>query len=262
MKEWRRWTSFASHTVGAVAAFLVLLQRALIEAKVGRANHDWWAHPRLQFAGVILVGAVALGDGVLGAYRQVVGPAKERAQQDRRQALLSALVTINKIAPDVDLTELGLNAFMVRRDGWRRDEILQRVERYRLSDSPHPSKVRFTRGKGIIGTCWANQRPEYINWQPIAERYSGRALTDQEFADIREVTRAGFTRADFLSLVGKYAEIHAVPIVAEDGELLGVLALDREARDPLDGQQLIKSHQIRVVLTEAAKVVASVLPGK
>jgi len=262
MKDWGRWTSFAAHALGAVVAFLVILQGALVQAKVGVAGHDWWAHPRLQFLGVILVGLLALTDGVTGAYRRVVGPAKERAQSDRRQCLLGALVTVNKLAPDVDLSELGLNAFMVRRDGWQREEILHRVERYRLSDSPHPSKVRFTSGKGIIGRCWANKRPEYINWQPIAEKYGGRELNDQEFAEIREATRGGFTRADFVSLVGKYAEIHAVPIVAEDGQFLGVLALDREAREPVDGLQLLKDHKIRVVLDEAAKIMASVLPGR
>jgi hypothetical protein len=56
MKDWPRWASFLVHLVAAAVAFLVLLEQALIEAKVGRAGHDWWAQPRLQLAGIVLVG--------------------------------------------------------------------------------------------------------------------------------------------------------------------------------------------------------------
>ena len=257
-RDWRRRGAILLHVLAAVAGFLVVTQHAVLEYK-GPAAHGWWANTTLQLVGVMLVGIVVLGDGLAGAFRKVFEPKRERLSKEYRDALLSALVAVSKCIQEVDLLELGLSLFVVGKDGFRGEEVLNRKERFRLSNYPHPSKVRFTAGKGIVGKCWADKRPTYIDWQPVARKWGGRDISDDEFAKIREETRAGFSRSDFVALVDKYAEIHAVPVVREDGQFVGVLALDREIRDPIDEMKLLQSKDVVRILTEAAKSLGSVL---
>jgi hypothetical protein len=160
--------------------------------------------------------------------------------------------------------KLGYKEWTVRSKTLRigRKPRLERLERIRLSDYPAMSDVPWTEGRGVIGDCWARARPEYVHWAPLAKKWSGKNITDAQWEKIKSEDKAGFTREQFMMMVGKYAEILAVPIKDDDGKVVGVVAVDRVWR--ADGRQdsLLNVTRVEDTVTSTAVVLQNVLAGR
>lgn len=152
-------------------------------------------------------------------------------------ALASALIQIVRTSPKLHLEELGANVYVVSRfdsffnkphDRMR----LRRVARLRPARYPQQSGVEWASGKGAVGLCWAGKKRVYKDWFALAEKHGDADLDQAAFEQIPAATRCGFTRTEFLSIVGKYSEVLAEPIwdPRKTGVILGVITIDRAYR--------------------------------
>jgi hypothetical protein len=262
-----------------VVAATVLIAGLLQAMDQNDIRKKWkWAHNDglLFWTAVVATGLVVLnsiGD-VIVQRRALAG---EGRRLDIHKPVIAALVAV---AADtgINITDLGANVFVVKKGigyrlgykewtvrtkTWRigRKPRLERAERIRLSDYPAMSDVPWTEGRGVIGDCWARARPEYVHWAPLAKRWSGKDITEAQWARIKPEDKAGFTREQFMMMVWKYAEILAVPI-QDDGKVVGVVAVDRVWR--ADGRQdsLLNITKVEDTVTSMAAVLQNVLAGR
>lgn len=246
--------------LAAIAAFVLLA----VESAEGLL--DWEAPASITFWLTMAVGALALGESVRRAREIKAKPRNDRFRSDIQKALSSAVGIISD-QTGVSIQRLGANAFRVKQvSGVRRwlfkaEPRLERLYRYRIDDHPAASKVAWTMGKGTIGRAWEEGRKAHTDWRQIARRWQDKSLSEEQFQEIPEKTRHKFSREEFMAVVGKYAEVVAVPIKDEHGEVLGCVAVDI----PLDSDP--KRHDVLIgatvehVLTAAASTIARRLVG-
>jgi len=156
------------------------------------------------------------------------------ARSRMHQPLVGALNAV-AVARGVPLDKLGISVFAIRRGigmkwwfiPWR-VERLKRVFRFRLSNYPPPSPVRWTKGKGTIGECWQTGIKAIHDRRSAAARYGrGNHPTGDRYEGVAAIDRCGFTESEFIQTIDKYGEILAVPITEQhSGELIGVLSID------------------------------------
>lgn len=137
----------------------------------------------------------------------------------------------------IDMLTIGVSVFKVKRRialrchiwPFRFRRVLHRVERFRMTDLPQPSTVTWDLGKDAIGRCLATRRWQYKNWSPVVAQFQGSSQpSTQDFEQLQDDDRSGFTYAEFVGIMDKYAEIFAVPIMSVGGSsIVGVLAIDR-----------------------------------
>lgn len=235
-------------------------------------RHVGWLHAgSTQFWGVTGVALVVFVDSSIRARHEYKRPAAEVARVRVRKPALGALITVAAMTKwnECDgeeglcfqrrLQDLGANVFIAgRRRLWRQPR-LRRLERIRLTDYPQPSSVHFSQGKGVVGLCWRNARPEHVDWSPIARRWGSSDLSGDEWAKIPEEDKYGFTRDEFVAMAGKYAEILAVPVTEPDGTLLGCLAVDRVYDPTQDDATVLNDHGVIRAVTVAASSIADVI---
>ena len=273
------WTRFVLWRQGAVAV-AVLLAGILQAMHRYDIKTEWgWAHSKkVLFASAAIAGGLVL----INTFGDVVSQRRSHAGESRRldihKPVIAALVAVSSDTR-LPITEFGANVFLVKKGvGYRwghkdfqirsktlrigRIPRLDRVERIRLSDSPAMSDVPWTQGKGVIGDCWQNGRPEYVHWAPLAKRWNGKNITEEQWATkIKPEDKAGFSREEFMKMVGKYAEIKAVPIKNGNGTAIGVVALDRAWRSNGPQEQVLNTEAVEDTITSTAAVLQNVLGG-
>lgn len=265
MTRWRDRLVFWWHSAVAVVAACAIAATAWTETHTDSARSHWWLQPKWQYVGLVTIAAATLVDQVVAAWRRYRRPAAESARADVQQAVFVALVELEKVT-EVPILQMGISVFRVRRYGppsWPLSwpplpSVLHRDERsrYRVAAHPQASKVRFTKGKGVIGECWRTERPEYVNWMPIAKKYADSTFSEDEWRRMSQKTTWGFSRQDFLTIVRKYAEVKAVPLKKGDGQVVGVLALDRQWRpEDRDDFKRLDGRRVEELLTDLAEVV-------
>lgn len=161
--------------------------------------------------------------------------------------------------PDVMPEDIGVSAYLVRRTGSRglRPQ-LHRVGAVRLGTPITTSGVAWTRGKGVIGRCWARGAVEFaetrVAWGPHID-------CDKKHWDaLDEDTRLGLPHKDFQRLRGKYRAAVAVPIhrgkvtIGVPAAAYGVVALDIT----YDGKTPVKALEDPVVLDLLSSAAAAV----
>lgn len=167
---------------------------------------------------------------------------RHAARTSMHPPLVTALYLISQ-KTDVDLIHFGASIFCLRRYWtFRRcgipvpwlpwyEERLHRVLRFRISDRPQESNVKWTRGKGTIGECWEENVAKLHDRRPTAAQFGGANHPDDwTFSRLKHDQHCNFTRDEFVQMIDKYGEILAVPIVREHaGELIGVLSIDCSA---------------------------------
>ena len=223
-------------------------------------TEERWLHVRLGLFLTALIGAVVVLINTLGDLVVQRSSVKgEGRRTDIRKAVTSALITISEES-QVPIKDLGANVFLVSRSKVRKKR-LERIERVRLSETPLPSNVAWFEGKGLIGRCWNNERVEHVSWSKIARRWSGKDISEERWGSIPDADKQGFTKAEFVSMVGKYAEILAVPLQDANDKFMGCLAIDRIWRSGQPDLSVLNSSQVEGVATEAAAILRSVLAG-
>lgn len=137
-------------------------------------------------------------------------------------------------------------------------EYLVREVRFRL-EAPQPADIDWTLGKGAIGRAWALRKRQHCDWQPIARRWGQMStVPEADWAGLTEEQRWGFSRDEFRTMSGKYAEILAVPINhPKTGAIMGCMALDRKMDyEAPDGLVLFASPSMEAILSGIAGLVA------
>lgn len=242
--------------VAAISGAALLVIQALIEVDVYH-NPTW-----IVVALVIVVAFASLVDNTRASWRAARAEDRERRYARIQKAATAALVEISE-RTGVELPVMGASVFKVHRRvhfawSWpflRRERILSRVLRFRLSYSPQPSTVVWTSGKGAIGQCLHSGRAIHKDWSPIARRYAKKPPTEQKYATLPAETRSGFTYREFVGIAGKYAEILAVPIMSEDGaSILGVISIDRPY-DPTRTAKVLDTSEARVIAEAAVAAI-------
>jgi hypothetical protein len=177
-------------------------------------------------------------DNVVTLIRRSARDRRLKKEQDIAAAAMALLLDVCK-KPELRFEKLGVCVY-VAENKWKwswtnplsffRETELVRVHRFRPSGYPQQSGVTWRSGKGVVGQAWQDQRTTYRNWQSIAARWADADISEPAFERIPKGTRSGFTRSDFVSIAGKYAEIVAEPIWDKrvNNKCIGVVALDRQ----------------------------------
>jgi hypothetical protein len=218
----------AYRVVFAAAGLSVVVLGALVNNKVVA-----WG-PWVVVSIASAVGLVAFIDNLRLIYFKYQAHEREAARSRMHKPLIGALNTITE-ARGVPLEALGISVFAIRAKWgtlWRvipwRVKQLRRIFRFRLSDYPPESAVKWTEGKGTIGKCWETGLPVLHDRRPVAIHHGkGNHPAPEQFSQIPAADRCGFTHSEFVRTIDKYGEILAVPITAKHtGLLVGVLSID------------------------------------
>lgn len=213
----------------AAAGLSVVVLHTLIENKVVK-----WS-PWIVVSVAIAVGTLAFIENIRVLVYKYQAYEREKARAEMHQPLVGALNSITE-ARKVPLEVLGIGVFAIGRawslKGWVvpwRGEQLKQIFRFRLSNYPPDVPVRWTKGKGAIGACWASETPVLHDRRAAAGRYGGNAqqLTKEKYKQLSEEDRSGFTRSEFIQTIESWGEILAMPIRADGtNRMIGVLSVD------------------------------------
>lgn len=247
-----RWLRFSGRASLAVGSGTIAVVNTLTERHILKISNGW------QIGLVIGLATVAFSDNLRHAVRRFVEPGREEARIRTQKTLIALLFAISQ-ARGVDVTYLGSSVFVLRRAGLLRRKTLVRRFRFRLANHPQATDVRWTKGKGTVGACWETGRAAYRYRRSVAERYGTRDLSPAEYAQLRDNVKSGFTREEFLSMVNKYAEVLAVPIKSDQGELIGVLSVDLTADAPA-GPQYLSGNAVERTVGETIGLMRDDIP--
>lgn len=209
----------------AVVAFAVVAIKSAVLAKVLPAD------PLLESWTLIVGAALVLLDSIGTIINGQRLKRSAKLDADVRRLLVGMLVALSETpTPSVDLTQLGASVFLVKRSRlpWRDDKLV-RLVRFRLRDTPQPSDVEWVKGKGCIGKAWQDKKITHHEIRPIAAKYGSADLSQANFDRIAPRTQRGFTLPEFRNIIGKYAEVLAVPIQSDDdatAKVIGILSVD------------------------------------
>lgn len=221
-----RWlTNIWLATLGLAGAAVTLLV-ALHEWK-----HTKWPPDSLIFWSVLAVAVATTVDKVVGIFRRYRARERSKAEARTQKALVALLVEISE-SKHVNIQDLGVSVFVPRWRVWRwgSGRVLVRVMRFRLDDHPQPSPVRWTKGKGAVGSCWETARMVHRPWRTQRAEYSSPSLTAEEFSRIPTDEQDGFEHREFVAIADKYSEVLAAPVLSEVGAIVGVVSVDVAAR--------------------------------
>jgi hypothetical protein len=144
----------------------------------------------------------------------------------------------------------GIQAFLVRRRGWRLQKQHVRLSKVRLAPL-HSSGIRWTQGKGAIGRCWETQSPQFVDLEQHFAKWTN--YNASQWSTLSNEQRIGLSHADYLQVKGKYGAVAAVPIVDRHGKYLGCVTADV----PL-GVPLSRDHAFETLTATAAFVSSAV----
>lgn len=210
----------------AVVAFAVVAVKSAVLAELLPEN------PVLESVVLIVGGGLVFIDSLIAVIQGQRLRRTAKLEGEIRRALNGMLVTVSEtVNQGVDVTLLGASVFVVKRPKilrWQEDRLV-RLVRYRLRDTPQQSDVEWTKNKGCIGKAWADNKITHQTIRPIAEKYGSADVSEAAFERIPARTQRGFTHAEFRNIIGKYAEVLAVPI-QKDGDasakIIGILSVD------------------------------------
>jgi hypothetical protein len=179
------------------------------------SNHGGWAV--VAFVLTPILPFVIAGVNELGERRR--RRALER-EDNVRTCLVSSLVYLVRQC-QADWEQTGVQLFAVRHKRWRQQHV--RIAKVRLS-SLASSGVVWTKGKGVIGRCWATRQAQFLPVEEYFAKYEN--LAADAWNELPADARYGLTHDDFQRLRGKYGVIAAVPIIDRKDRYIGCVTLD------------------------------------
>jgi len=236
---------------------------------------SWRVLPTAGFIGVAIVALFrsrsrwlrAACAGLLAA--SSAAPTLGRARTDyRRQRALptrrhvratvaAAFEAIIRSCPTFDVSDITVQAFVVRRRGLGRSSRLQRLEGIRIAQLPPPSRVQWTKGKGVLGRCWLEGRILVCDFEELYQPYH----TDADWELAGEAVRMGLSWPEVTALTQRYAGVVAVPVRNPAGDVAGVITMD--CLKGADFQRFLKDgvalRETVVALASAARVAGRLL---
>jgi hypothetical protein len=185
----------------------------------------------------VAVGVLALSAGAEPLWEAVL--VRWRRHRELRQRDIDTILRATLLRLDdagLDWREIGIDAFCVshRLPFW--EQRLTRVGRLRMIQRPASEpKVRWTRGKGVIGRCWATRRYVVVNVAALYREHAEASPHEWNAKPAEE--RLGMTYGE-VQATRDYAAIAACPILDPDGRFHGCVAVDapegnyKRLRDP------------------------------
>lgn len=215
--EWRVVRAWVSAAGGVLAAL------ATIYLGVARENPAW-KNRGGEIAALGVVGSIAVISAISRPIRIFAIGAYEKNLHKIEVALRGLAWAVHEhTGAVVPVKPLGASAYKIR--GWRDGKKhLYRIARERVTDYPVPSDIVWTRGKGVIGQCWATSREQICNTDRLFRSIT--AATEEEWEQVDPDIRMGMTFSDYCQIKGKYGTVIAVPARDANNQLRGVIALD------------------------------------
>ena len=232
------FTSIAAATVG--------LSRIDVLGGPWLRAHPYWIAAAILFTAIVPLVQLAVSERGDRAARK-----RLELENSVQVALASALVLlVNKGA---DWEKTGVQAFVLKRrwSGWRVRQEHVRLAKVRIA-YVRASGIRWTRGKGAIGRCWATNSPQYIDVDCHFAQYAG--YDTYRWSTLSEDERIGLSFEDFQQLEGKYGTVAAMPITTHDGRYIGCVTADAPPGADLPREEGFDALEI------AAGVVNELLP--
>jgi hypothetical protein len=148
----------------------------------------------------------------------------------------------------------------------RTDHRFARLNRFRPQGHPQQSSITWTGAMGTVGQCWKTQKAVYWDARVIAAKYGEAEISTSQYERIPMAVTRGFSREQFVQVVGKYAEVRAIPIMHTDtskAKMIGVLSIDRVFdRDDLTPKKYLDGKSTLHRAEAAAAGVSASLAGK
>jgi hypothetical protein len=248
----RFWIKWLQALLGAAAAAILTLAQLALPSQA-----YWQDHKELLFWGVITPIAVAailvpLGEAIdtsWGTRR----PAVHLACLRQLVATLHLILEKERLAYD----QVGLHVFLVGvgRVGWKPQRIQRRVARLRLAGAPDDEGMIFTKGKGVVGACWANGAPARGDWSQVWARHKEK--TETQWSALPPDETQGFTYGEFRLTGPEYGAIVAYPIITKD-KYRGCVAID----GPPGRMDLLWNSSVRGRLQICAENIGSLLNAR
>jgi len=232
------WVRFVSTIVlslySAFVGLVLVLDKQLKPA-------TWkWVHSTVLIVWLVgILAGLTLTDNVRRAILRYRATGHEGNRVEIRNQMGALIIAVAQIH-GISAGDIGCGLFLrqerwVRRParwfpcpkGFLRPERLKRIERMRLPDNVPESTVEFTKGKGAVGACWEHGQHGYNDWRSINRRYQTPDDVVSRWSKMRDETKHGFDQKEFISLIGKYAEVVAMPIII-NGSFEGCIAIDRK----------------------------------
>ena len=232
---------------------VVLLAIFGASVAVGLGSADVWDLSATQATvAVVVLALTALAQGV---YDLVTGMGEEHRLRFERwvaETLKGTLVQVVQ-ASGLDWKDVGINAFLVRRTPrWFGTPVLHRVGRERIRNTPPPSNVVWTKGKGVIGRCWATATDQGVN---LAALFGpDPVLTESDWLARPEADRIGMSFSDY-EKTKNHGAVVATPILDREGEVIGVVSADA----PGDAFDRLWNDNVREALGATATTLRNLL---
>lgn len=244
----------------AVASATVVMAQAL-DRNLPADTWRWVHSSRLQLNAALALASLSFAEALRRLYRRVSAGGESDMRKKVRNHLGTAIANVSTTT-GIPPGELGCGLFMIRRH-WFSEETLERVERMRLLDSIPDSLTRYVKGKGTVGKCWQLNKMQHHSWMQVNRRWSEDPPSEDRWERCQPTTKHGFTHGEWTTMLGRYAEILAVPVTVS-GTLVGVLALDRQwRRDASDSVEKLKSAYVEDAVGAVARALEPVLtPGQ
>lgn len=252
----KRFWTLAWRILVSALIFAVLV--ATTAREVGWLGED----PFWEFWPVVAVGALAFSEAIAATAREVQRPAKERYAANVR----AIAVGLSKTVADttgVSPMDVGVSVYVV---GRRRfifwPPLLKRVVRQRLSNSPLPSGITWTKAKGAIGQAWAGHAQVHTDWTQVIQVWNASTRDEAAFISLDAQYRTGLNFDEFRVIVDKYGEILATPILEENGgRCFGVVAVELPHTVPNVGT-LLDTSTVRETTAQTAALLRGVVGGE
>jgi hypothetical protein len=191
------------------------------------------------------------------------GFAARRAKREKRriamrreaeQILKGVLVNVSQ-ATSLDWTRIGVHLFLVE-TRWRwwpwpfRYEVQARAVKVKMSEYPPSTGITWTKGKGVIGRCWAKQILVGKDLRATYARY--RVTSRGDWDRLGPAVRFGLTYDEFVNTREHAGTVLAAPVREPGGAYLGCVSLDA----PGDCFSVLNTHPIKERLQAAACYIA------
>jgi hypothetical protein len=213
----------------------------------------WLEHGGLLMTCIILTAVVP------GLQAAVVenGERRRRKRSERADQVRELLgAGLAKLVEDtgIDWKRAGLNAFLVQ-GVFRKRQV--RLARVKLTPYPQSSGVRWTRGKGVIGRCWATHR---FAVHDLREEFGPYGEVNRDtWEALPPGVRLGLSFDEFQRTRDLYGVVAAVPILdpKESGTYLGCVSLDT----PRDCAEVIDRKKVEEDLGGVAFTIGLLIAG-
>jgi hypothetical protein len=252
VRHMKRWFAIAARIVALLAGVGAAVALGLKDTL--KPTQAW------TIALVVLAGASGGVEQIRGVWQSVRAPKRQGFREDLALTLHGLAFDLGKLT-GVDTRCFGVSVYRIPGHRWPWRLLPLKAEfRNRFSGEPGPSHIKWTRGKGMIGLCWEEQSTQYKDLRAIIKRHAN--ITREKFDGLRRPdVKMGLNFDEFHRIVGKYAEVRAVPISNRDRtRMIGVLAVDIPADKSSPGDlPRLDAADVREVTSTAARIVGNLM---